>query len=420
MKIHFRSWLLPLQIALALTAVSAQADATYEYSDSIELHACIPNSWDADERRMVPFAGELCPGLVVPFSAGRSIRTGLGGDACTLKDENGASVLGTKFACPAREQQLSDAGDDRVKSLIASFARRGDLASRSGGLSGRGSRTGFTRQEAAQYITGLVGPRPVATADRQLLDAFVRILLEQHPQLLLPKKYEGGVGLTMPAIRFSMTKAVAFYKNWYRINKDLQKDPAEKIAELPLKRAIAANFDPDPKYQNQLKRKSSIVIIDLTKPRDEPRFYVINTVTKETNEAHVKHGKGSGKGNVTQCVSNRCDSNMSPYGFHVTGEQSYSKKMKRQKIVLIGLESINSNSEKRGILIHPTKNIDEETGVVKGCTLGCAGINPEVFEAIDGEIRGGNLVLFYHSELEETYAKALKKEVYKPYLAQLR
>lgn len=121
------------------------------------------------------------------------------------------------------------------------------------------------------------------------------------------------------------------------------------------------------------RNSNKLVIIDYTKPSVEKRFYVLDLDKKKIlYESLVSHSKNTGV-NEAIVFSDIPNSYQSSIGFFLTGSTysgdfGYSLRLK-------GLENgINSNAERRKIVIHGASYVSEEfieqNGFL-GRTLGC-------------------------------------------------
>ena len=397
-------------LASVASPAYAQRRATdYQYTDRAELRACVSNQAATFTRALIPFGGKLCNGRVQPFISGRALLTMNAGDACSFKSETGATVAGTLYSCP---------GNDSLVENTAFNGLFGGSILTALGIQQMGSATALVQPASSAQIqsalTSVLGPQQSNPEAQELVDSFVTTLLEQHPQLL---QYPAAYPMT--TIRAAMTNAAKAYRGWLAKNQLLQAKPNGKLSDEVLKRAFAGQFDPA--NQKKIARGNVLIIFDLTKPDTERRFYVITLKTSNPKNLYLTerhfalHGVGSGKGPFAEQVSNRDDSNMTPFGFHVTGVYKWSDGMNRYRIDLIGLEDLNDMTQKRAILIHPVamKKINEDRNIVDGNTHGCAGLGADVFERLAPTLKDGNLVLFYHKKLEKTYADIRNKEIFK-------
>ncbi len=398
-------------VAAILTTLTSSAFAdhragmNYVYTDEAEMRVCLANTASFLDILVIPFGGRLCNGTPQPFKSANALQSIKGGDACKFKDTRGIEVPGTKYSCAANEGALA-----RLGISISASGQIFPVATPLNPAAAQGASTGGTAGAGARAaVESLVGKSPASPAERTLTDEFITTLFDQHPHLLLsPEKYP------MPKIRSAMNTAAKAYQNWLAANKSLQRKADAKIPDRALRRAFAAQYDPA--YLDDFKKRTHMIIFDLTKPESDRRFYVINVQTKKTQRYLVKHGIGSGAGEYAENVGNRPNSNMTPFGFHYTGKEEWSPGLRRMKIYLTGLESINSNSYIRGILIHGSTRIDEETGFLKGKTHGCAGLDYDIYKQLAPTLKGGNLMLFYHRELEAAYKRQQEQKIFKEHL----
>lgn len=146
------------------------------------------------------------------------------------------------------------------------------------------------------------------------------------------------------------------------------------------------------------KRNSEfITIIDFSKPSTKERMYIVDLKSKRLVEKSlVAHGKNSG-GNYAKYFSNSFESNKSCLGFFLTGN-AYDGNFGRS-LTIKGLEkNINDNAERRHIVIHPSKFVNQNTIKRRGMlsrSLGCAAIPEKEAQSIINKIKGGSCVFIY-------------------------
>ena len=153
-----------------------------------------------------------------------------------------------------------------------------------------------------------------------------------------------------------------------------------------------------------------LAIVDYSKNSDKKRFYVIDVVNnKLIYQTYVAHSKNSGfeKAVLFSDVPNSYQSSL---GFFLCAEPyngafGYSLRLK-------GLEKgINSNAEKRAIVIHGSENSEEsfikDNGFL-GRSLGCYVLPKSLTAEIIDVLKEGT-VLFVYADDEEYDTKTLFK-----------
>jgi hypothetical protein len=137
-----------------------------------------------------------------------------------------------------------------------------------------------------------------------------------------------------------------------------------------------------------LKPNALLTLIDLSKPSNEQRLFVIDPVRmKIILQTWVAHGRESGT-HIAKEVSNRPSSNQSSAGFFLTGETYQGKN--GYSLRLQGLQKdINDKAIARGIVIHGAPYVDPESarkigwvGRSQGCPAVPVAINRQLIELI--------------------------------------
>lgn len=140
------------------------------------------------------------------------------------------------------------------------------------------------------------------------------------------------------------------------------------------------------------------LIIDYTLPNDRHRLFLIDRLQGTITTSAVAHGKYDAgilnrrlrhnRNSVLQSryFSNEEDSNASPSGFHIAG-QEYEGRF-GDSIVLFGLEEgINHNSCERTIVIHSHLMVSRDNARIMsaGCPMVSSSMMPTLIHAIGGE-----------------------------------
>lgn len=152
----------------------------------------------------------------------------------------------------------------------------------------------------------------------------------------------------------------------------------------------AANF-----YQTRASSFSNrryLTIVDFRHHSSRRRFFLFDLAAGTVSRHLVSHGKNSDPNNdgIATEFSNASNSNKSSLGFYQTlgtyrGSNGYSLRLR-------GLDSTNSNAERRAIVIHPAKYVNEAKGKA-GRSWGCPALDPRVAATIINKIKGGSILL---------------------------
>ena len=141
--------------------------------------------------------------------------------------------------------------------------------------------------------------------------------------------------------------------------------------------------------------KNILAIINYSQPAITPRFYIINLKNDQLiQKTLVAHGRGSGAPNaVPHYFSNDFRSSASSLGVFVAGEAYYGGHGFSRR--LIGLEpAINSNAEKRTIVMHPASYVNNN---FVGRSLGCLALNPAQATTVIKTLVPGTVIFAYAS-----------------------
>lgn len=96
------------------------------------------------------------------------------------------------------------------------------------------------------------------------------------------------------------------------------------------------------------------IYADFSIPSGKDRFFIYNTVSEKVENSSIcLHGNGKGNTAETPVFSNKIGSNCTSLGHYEITGVGVSKNYGIPILKLKGLDSSNSNAEKRGIYIHP-------------------------------------------------------------------
>lgn len=149
--------------------------------------------------------------------------------------------------------------------------------------------------------------------------------------------------------------------------------------------------------------KDYITIVDLTKPSNEKRLFVINLKKNEIIfEDLVAHGMKSGDKYATS-FSNKDESHKSSLGFYLTGT-SYSGS-NGYSLKLYGLEEgLNDNAYSRSIVIHGADYVSFEEAKNSGRigrSWGCLAVRKEINQEIIDTIKKDTVIFQYAKEYDD-------------------
>ena len=142
--------------------------------------------------------------------------------------------------------------------------------------------------------------------------------------------------------------------------------------------------------------RNYVAIADFNRPSNERRLKIINMNNGSVESFLVAHGSGSG-GRYATRFSNQGETHESSLGLYLTGEQ-YDGEHGRA-LRLRGMESTNNRAESRGVVMHGAGYVSDEVaqnGMV-GRSWGCTAIDFRYRDHIISELKGGAVLLVYHS-----------------------
>ncbi|MFM2145177.1 MAG: hypothetical protein RL732_13 [Bacteroidota bacterium] len=202
---------------------------------------------------------------------------------------------------------------------------------------------------------------------------------------------------SLDLIRFTATK-ISIASSLFDENKSLFDDL--HLGDFGLSRKV---FEMALKGMEKLDNKNRLnlnilTIADFSKPSNEKRLFVID-LENDLLLFHtwVAHGRNTG-GMMARYFSNTPRSRKSSLGFYRTGHSyqgsnGYSLKLQ-------GLEpGVNSNAEKRGIVIHGADYVGEDIIASKGYlgrSQGCPAITPELTQPLINTIKDGSCFFIYY------------------------
>lgn len=148
--------------------------------------------------------------------------------------------------------------------------------------------------------------------------------------------------------------------------------------------------------ENKLANERYATIIDMDKPSDSKRMYVIDLRTGRVSKYLVAHGSGSGRGDMAEEFSDRNRSHQTSLGIYVTGGEYDGKHGRSLK--LEGMENSNDNAESRAVVLHGADYVSDDyarrNGRV-GNSWGCPAVDHRYRDEIIDKIGNGSVMLIY-------------------------
>lgn len=135
--------------------------------------------------------------------------------------------------------------------------------------------------------------------------------------------------------------------------------------------------------------KRYVVIIDYSLSIDYDRLYLLDMKTsKIVLKTKVSHAKNSGY-EIPYMFSNEMNTKKTSLGVYKTTQTYYGKF--GYSLKLVGLDSSNSNAEKRAIVFHSNKKMKTKW------SWGCFATSEDMNKEIINKIKNGCLVIVYKS-----------------------
>ena len=165
------------------------------------------------------------------------------------------------------------------------------------------------------------------------------------------------------------------------------------------KRALVGYFNMVQNGQIQ-SHKSTLSIVDFSKPSHQKRLYVIDIKTRKVlHYTYVAHGKNTGLVTADK-FSNTHQSLQSSLGFYKTAETYHGKH--GYSLRLDGLESgFNSNARGRAVVMHGADYVSQDfvrrNGRL-GRSWGCPAVSRAEAKPIINNIKGGNCLFIYKNK----------------------
>lgn|GEM_PF-949334 len=135
-----------------------------------------------------------------------------------------------------------------------------------------------------------------------------------------------------------------------------------------------------------------ITVIDYGRRSTDPRFFIMNTSSGAVMAYRSAHGSGSDLDHDgwADSFGNVPKSKKSSLGFMRTGV-IYQSNLVGTALKLHGLSTTNSNVFPRGIVVHGSKHVKDES-IVQGRSQGCPSVPTHQYLSIVQTLAGGSLV----------------------------
>lgn len=164
------------------------------------------------------------------------------------------------------------------------------------------------------------------------------------------------------------------------------------------------------KSRNDEISEHRMVVVDYTLHSAKPRFWVINLQTGNATGMLMGHGNGQGAlssqkmpAERVSFVSNVLGSNASSAGSMILNGRKTQSRFK-YAVNVSGLESRNSNVEKRSIIVHEGVNrggvyVDDDSGERAGRSEGCFALSPQNAKWVAENLPAGTFLYAYSGNI---------------------
>lgn len=163
-------------------------------------------------------------------------------------------------------------------------------------------------------------------------------------------------------------------------------DPQKLVPPAHLKSALETYL----KWQDKIKNKAVMTIIDYRQHNSRERFYLIDMESGHVETYLAAHGRNSDPdfdGYATK-FSNIIDSKQTSLGYFLTAETYYGEN--GYSLRLDGKSQTNSNARVRAIVIHGAPYV--APGDKIGRSYGCPALEMRYHQEVIDKIKGGSLV----------------------------
>ncbi|HIG23411.1 MAG TPA: murein L,D-transpeptidase catalytic domain family protein [Henriciella marina] len=160
-------------------------------------------------------------------------------------------------------------------------------------------------------------------------------------------------------------------------------------------------------HHEQVKNDDMMIVIDYSRHSSEPRFFLVDMNTMQTESFLVSHGRNSDLDHdgIADAFSNVSGSKMTSLGTYVTAETYYGKH--GLSLRLDGLDKENSRARERAIVIHGADYVTP-TRTKMGRSWGCPALERAVAERLIPEIANGVLIYVRGDAPNQQFASAGK------------
>lgn len=243
----------------------------------------------------------------------------------------------------------------------------------------------------------LAFPAPLAAADRGVTRGSaaseVLVAAGTSPDLGAGTFRSMSFSATVPGLppseELRTAQSGAANTRWGALSEEL----ANKHPEIPAAavRKVFAYLQ-----NNKVSNMRYVGIIDMDKPSNEKRFYIISLADGGVESFLVAHGSGSGSGAEAERFSDKPRSHATSLGIYVTGEEYEGKHGRSLK--LEGKESSNDNAESRSVVMHGADYVSDEVAASQGelgNSWGCPAVDHKYRDHIIDRLGGGGVLLIH-------------------------
>lgn len=208
-------------------------------------------------------------------------------------------------------------------------------------------------------------------------------------RMFKPASFAGAAPGLPPAAALRSSESDAANTRWGALAEELtQKHP--EIPTAALRKVFSYLQD------NRVANMRYVGIIDMDKPSNEKRFYIISLGDGSVESFLVAHGSGSGGGAEAERFSDKPRSHATSLGIYVTGGE-YEGKHGRS-LSIDGKEGSNDNAESRSVVIHGANYVSDEVAASRGelgNSWGCPAVDYKYRDHIIDRLGGGAVLLIY-------------------------
>ncbi|MEK2690193.1 murein L,D-transpeptidase catalytic domain-containing protein [Bdellovibrio sp. GT3] len=168
------------------------------------------------------------------------------------------------------------------------------------------------------------------------------------------------------------------------------------IPEVAIDRTVEFLQSNRIKLEKLLNNRSVVVINDFTQDSIRERMFVVYVYLGKVERYQVAHGIGSGEGPHVYKCSGASGSKATPPGFLVVQNENRASSF-GSALYMDGLETRNSSSRARAVVLHPNKTAYERALIQRkwgfiDLSEGCTQLTREDYAKLKSRIQGGSLL----------------------------